>query len=312
MVIIRESWFVMVVGSIELVVLNDKRINLNLLVCVRLIVNSIWLEFEMLNNCFSVNKMMVFRVSSLKDKLSISLRFFWSSVKLIFVFMVMKKSLSSSFWKGLMLDLSLWWNLLFVNMMFVIKVFRVGDKLISDIRSVIFMIIINVVVVKSLCNCVFVMNWRIGLVSMFLMMKIVVIVFNVIVVVWLVLRLLMRLICVVWLFFVLCVLWVLVVMMFEVVNIFGMVRSGMNVSMGMMVIFWKRRIEKFVWFFLFFINFFLLSVWRMIVVDDRDSIRLMVMVMFVGCLKMMVILVIVVVVFMIWRFFRLISWLCIC
>lgn len=62
--------------------------------------------------------------------------------------------------------------------------------------------------------------------------------------------------------------------------IFGNVNSGNIVSIGMMVMFWNSRIEKFVCLLLFFIRFFLFSVCSMIVVEDRVRIMLIIRVIF--------------------------------
>lgn len=57
---------------------------------------------------------------------------------------------------------------------------------------------------------------------------------------------------------------------------FGIVSNGMKVSIGMMVMFWNSRMEKLDWLLLDFISFFLFRVCRMIVVEERVRIRLIV------------------------------------
>lgn len=59
-------------------------------------------------------------------------------------------------------------------------------------------------------------------------------------------------------------------------GIMGRVNSGNSVNIGIMVMFCIKRIEKVEWFLGVCISFFLLSVWRIIVVDDRVKIKLMV------------------------------------
>lgn len=92
----------------------------------------------------------------------INIVLFDSILKLMFVFMVIKKSLRRSFLKGLMLVFNLCLNLLLVSIMLVRNVFRVGERLINFIRVVILIISINVVVVKILCRCDEVINLNKG------------------------------------------------------------------------------------------------------------------------------------------------------
>lgn len=103
-----------------------------------------------------------------------------SRVKLMLVLMVMKNRFRRSLWKGLMFDFSLWWYLLLVRMILVMKVFRVGERLIRFISNVMLIIIIRVVVVNSLCICEWVMNWKSGWVRKLLVNIMNVMVFSVI------------------------------------------------------------------------------------------------------------------------------------
>lgn len=135
---------------------------LNLLVCVRFSLKSYLFLLCSLKICVRIKRIVIFSRISLIVRLMIEVKFLNSSVKLMFVLMVIKNKLSKRLWNGLMLFLSLWWYFEFVSMMFVRNVFSVVDMLMRDIKSVILIMNNSVVVVNSLCSFVMVIKWKIG------------------------------------------------------------------------------------------------------------------------------------------------------
>lgn len=81
----------------------------------------------------------------------------------IVIFIEIKNRLSNKFLKGLIVIFSLWWNLFFVRIILVKKVFSVIERLIFCISNVMLIIKSKVVIVNSLCMLFNVMYWNSGL-----------------------------------------------------------------------------------------------------------------------------------------------------
>lgn len=127
---------------------------LNLFVCVKDRVNSVWFLFCSLVVCVIRYSIKVLMVMMMIVMFSIVMGCWVRMLKFIFVFMVMKKIFSSSFLKGVIWFLSLCWNFEFVSIMLVRNVLSVGERFIIFISEVMLIMISSVRVVFSLFSLV--------------------------------------------------------------------------------------------------------------------------------------------------------------
>lgn len=109
-----------------------------------------------------INSIMVFISIIVMVSFVISIGFLLIIEKLMLVFIVIKKRFNNKFLNGLILVLSLCLNLLFVKIILVKNVLRVGERFISFISVVIFIMSMSVVVVKIFCKFDVVINLNKG------------------------------------------------------------------------------------------------------------------------------------------------------